>query len=166
MTTRRDASAAVRVQHRAALQTLPMSDTADFDATSRGRITELSPGVVRAADDEVVWDNDSYAFLTGDAPDTVHQTLSIDVVLDDVDERYRLRLSNGALAYSSAPQRGDADVTLTLPRASLPAFAQATTDPGALVAAGIEVTGDAGVLDRLFGLLDPGDPNFSIVTPD
>jgi alkyl sulfatase BDS1-like metallo-beta-lactamase superfamily hydrolase len=101
-----------------------------------------------------------------DGPRAWDHTLSIDVVFNDVDERYRLRLSNGALAYSSAPQRGDADVTLTLPRASLPALAQATTDPAALTAAGIEVTGDAGVLDRLFGLLDPGDPNFAIVTPD
>ncbi|MEV0799353.1 alkyl sulfatase dimerization domain-containing protein [Kribbella sp. NPDC050281] len=101
-----------------------------------------------------------------DGPRAWDQTLSIDVVFNDVDERYRLRLSNGALTYSSAPQRGDADVTLTLPRASLPALAQATTDPVALAAAGIDVAGDAGVLDRLFGLLDPGDPNFTIVTPD
>ncbi|MFI6829051.1 alkyl/aryl-sulfatase [Kribbella sp. NPDC050241] len=101
-----------------------------------------------------------------DGPRAWDQALSIDVVFNDVDQRYRLRLSNGALTYSSAPQRGDADVTLTLPRASLPALAQATTDPAALAAAGIDVAGDAGVLDRLFGLLDPGDPNFTIVTPD
>ncbi|WP_329005718.1 MBL fold metallo-hydrolase [Kribbella sp. NBC_00709] len=101
-----------------------------------------------------------------DGPRAWDQTLSIDVVFNDVDERYRLRLSNGALTYSSASQRGDADVTLTLPRTSLPALAQATTDPAALAAAGIQVAGDAGVLDRLFGLLDPGDPNFAIVTPE
>lgn len=101
-----------------------------------------------------------------DGPRAWDQALSIDVVFNDVDQRYRLRLSNGALTYSSAPQRGDADATLTLPRASLPALAQATTDPAALAAAGIDVAGDAGVLDRLFGLLDPGDPNFTIVTPD
>ncbi len=101
-----------------------------------------------------------------DGPRAWDQTLSIDVVFNDVDERYRLRLSNGALTYSSASQRGDADVTLTLPRASLPALAQAPTDPAALAAAGIDVAGDAGVLARLFGLLDPGDPNFTIVTPD
>ncbi|NIK61965.1 alkyl/aryl-sulfatase [Kribbella shirazensis] len=101
-----------------------------------------------------------------DGPRAWDQTLSIDVVFSDVDERYRLRLSNGALTYTSAPQRGDADVTLTMPRASLPALARATTDPDALAAAGIQVKGDAGILDRLFGLLDPGDPNFAIVTPE
>ena len=34
----------------------------------------------------------------------------IDVVLTDADERYRLRLANGVLTYSAAPQTGDADV--------------------------------------------------------
>lgn len=101
-----------------------------------------------------------------DGPRAWDQTLSVDVVLEDDGERYRLRLSNGALTYSSASQRGDADLTLTLPRASLPALAGATTDSAALAAAGIKVTGDAQILDRLFRLLDPGDPNFSIVTPD
>jgi alkyl sulfatase BDS1-like metallo-beta-lactamase superfamily hydrolase len=75
MTTPRDASAVVREQHQAALATLPMSDTADFDATSRGLIAEPSQGVVRATTGEVLWDNDSYAFLKGDAPDTVHPSL-------------------------------------------------------------------------------------------
>jgi alkyl sulfatase BDS1-like metallo-beta-lactamase superfamily hydrolase len=101
-----------------------------------------------------------------DGPRAWNETVAIDIIFDDVDERYRLRLSNGALTYSSAPQRGEADVTLTLPRASLPILAQQTTDPGRLVAAGIKVTGDAEVLDRVFRLLDPGDPEFSIVTPD
>jgi alkyl sulfatase BDS1-like metallo-beta-lactamase superfamily hydrolase len=101
-----------------------------------------------------------------DGPRAWDQSLSVDVVLDDVGERYRLRLSNGALTYSSAAQSGDADVTLTLPRASLPGLARAASDPAALTAAGIEITGDTAVLDRLFALLDPGDPNFAIVTPD
>ncbi|MET9272090.1 alkyl sulfatase dimerization domain-containing protein [Kribbella sp. NPDC003557] len=101
-----------------------------------------------------------------DGPRAWDQTLSIDVVLGDVDERYRLRLSNGALTYSSAAQSDDPDVTLTLPRASLPGLARAASDPAALTAAGIEITGDTAVLDRLFALLDPGDPDFAIVTPD
>ncbi|MER7251812.1 alkyl sulfatase dimerization domain-containing protein [Kribbella sp. NPDC000426] len=101
-----------------------------------------------------------------DGPRAWGETFAIDVSFDDLDERYRLRLSNGALVYSSAPQRGDADVTLSLPRASLPVLAQQTTDPGQLATAGIKITGDAQILDRLFRLLDPGDPNFGIVTPD
>ncbi|MFF0343522.1 alkyl/aryl-sulfatase [Kribbella sp. NPDC004875] len=94
------------------------------------------------------------------------EKLTIDVAFDDLDERYRLSLSNGVLSYSSAPQRGAADATLTMPRAALPVLAQQATDPGQLAAAGVKVTGDSTVLGRLFGLLDAGDPNFSIVTPD
>ena len=33
------------------------------------------PGAVHAADGTVVWDNDSYAFLSGEAPHTVHPSL-------------------------------------------------------------------------------------------
>ena len=49
---------------------LPFEDTADFDDADRGFIARLDPGVVRTADGRVVWDNDAYAFLDGDCPDT------------------------------------------------------------------------------------------------
>jgi alkyl sulfatase BDS1-like metallo-beta-lactamase superfamily hydrolase len=51
------------------------SDTADFDDTDRGFIGTLTPCVVKAADGRLVWDNDAYAFLTGDSPPTVHPSL-------------------------------------------------------------------------------------------
>ncbi|MGH2928736.1 MAG: alkyl/aryl-sulfatase, partial [Solirubrobacteraceae bacterium] len=41
----------------------------------RGFIAALSPGVVRDAAGKVVWDADSYAFLTGDAPATANPSL-------------------------------------------------------------------------------------------
>ncbi|MEL7978091.1 alkyl sulfatase dimerization domain-containing protein [Isoptericola sp. F-RaC21] len=91
------------------------------------------------------------------------EKLSIDVVLTDSDDRYRLRLANGVLTYSAAPQQGDADATITSARAALPALAAG--NPAALAAAGIEVSGDASVLGRLTAVLDPGDKNFAIVTP-
>lgn len=69
------ASAAIRAQHDAALKSLPFHDTTDFDDTARGLIAELKPNVVKNADGAVIWDNDGYAFLTGDAPDTVHPSL-------------------------------------------------------------------------------------------
>ena len=54
---------------------LPFDDTADFDDADRGFIGALEPCVVKAADGRVVWDNDVYAFLAGDAPTTVHPSL-------------------------------------------------------------------------------------------
>ena len=92
------------------------------------------------------------------------ERLSIDVVLTDVDKRYRLRLANGALTYSSAKQTGDADVTLTTTHCSLPALALGTPSPDRLAEAGIEVSGDGAVLERLAAVLDPGDRDFAIVT--
>lgn len=54
---------------------LPLHDTADFDNADRGFIAMLSPCVVTAADGRVVWDNDSYSFLDGAAPASVHPSL-------------------------------------------------------------------------------------------
>ncbi|MBI3225148.1 MAG: MBL fold metallo-hydrolase [Mycolicibacterium cosmeticum] len=54
---------------------LPFADTRDFEDADRGFIGALEPCVVTAPDGRVVWDNDSYGFLTGDAPDTVHPSL-------------------------------------------------------------------------------------------
>jgi alkyl sulfatase BDS1-like metallo-beta-lactamase superfamily hydrolase len=54
---------------------LPLDDTADFDDADRGFIGALTPGVVKAADGRVVWDNDAYAFLSGDSAPSVHPGL-------------------------------------------------------------------------------------------
>ena len=53
---------------------LPFGDTADFEAAERGLVDAGEP-VVRNEAGEVVWDNGSYSFLTGDAPETVHPSL-------------------------------------------------------------------------------------------
>jgi alkyl sulfatase BDS1-like metallo-beta-lactamase superfamily hydrolase len=54
---------------------LPLHDTADFADADRGFIGALTPCVVKAADGRVVWDNDKYSFLTGDAPTSVDPSL-------------------------------------------------------------------------------------------
>ena len=96
-------------------------------------------------------------------PKAWDEKLTIDVVLTDSGTRYRLRLANGVLTYSAAAQQGDADATITGTKKALPALAAGS--PEALAAAGLEVTGDASVLTRLVAVLDPGDPDFAIVTP-
>ena len=54
---------------------LPLDDTADFADADRGFLGALTPCVVKAADGRVVWDNDKYSFVTGDAPPSVHPSL-------------------------------------------------------------------------------------------
>lgn len=69
------AEPAIEAAHRAALESLPFGDDADFADADRGFLGALEPGVVKAADGRVVWDADSYAFLDGEAPTTVHPSL-------------------------------------------------------------------------------------------
>ena len=68
-------TAVIEAAHRAHLANLPWEDTADFADADRGFIAALEPCVITAADGRVVWDNDAYAFLDGDAPTSVHPSL-------------------------------------------------------------------------------------------
>src|SRR6476619_3546283 len=68
-------AAIIEAAHADHLTELPFADTRDFTDADRGFIAALEPCVVKAADGRVVWDNDSYAFVAGDVPTTVHPSL-------------------------------------------------------------------------------------------
>jgi linear primary-alkylsulfatase len=68
-------TATIESAHREHLDDLPFEDTADFEAADRGFIAAQSPCVIKTADGRVVWDNDAYSFLDGDAPTSVHPSL-------------------------------------------------------------------------------------------
>ncbi|MEI8333066.1 MAG: alkyl sulfatase dimerization domain-containing protein [Chloroflexota bacterium] len=83
------ASESIRSANAAVLESLPFDDVADFEDARRGFLGRLDPCVVRAADGRVVWDNDSYAFIEGEAPGTVNPSLwrqSILVAMDGLFE--------------------------------------------------------------------------------
>ncbi|HST99141.1 MAG TPA: alkyl sulfatase dimerization domain-containing protein, partial [Geodermatophilus sp.] len=73
--TQKPASRSITAQHAAAVKSSPMYDEADLVDARRGFLGALDPGVVRGPDGRVVWDNDSYGFLSGDAPPTVNPSL-------------------------------------------------------------------------------------------
>jgi alkyl sulfatase BDS1-like metallo-beta-lactamase superfamily hydrolase len=73
--TARPATATIAAQNARLKDSLPFADTQDFEDARRGFIAALEPCVITAEDGRVVWDNDSYAFLTGEAPDTVNPSL-------------------------------------------------------------------------------------------
>ncbi len=75
MSTRKNPTPTIVDQQKALLERWPFDDTQDFDDARRGLMATLEPGVVHAADGRVVWDNDSYGFLTGDCPDSVNPSL-------------------------------------------------------------------------------------------
>lgn len=66
-----------RVSDQSATNTdeLDFSDDADFKAADKGFIAALEPGVVKNAAGDVVWDNDAYDFLDGNAPKTANASL-------------------------------------------------------------------------------------------
>ena len=68
-------SASIEAAHAAHFSSLPFANTDDFADADRGFIAKLEPGVITAADGQVVWDNDAYGFLEGDAPPSVHPSL-------------------------------------------------------------------------------------------
>ncbi|MFD8404948.1 alkyl/aryl-sulfatase [Streptomyces anulatus] len=98
-------------------------------------------------------------------PEAWDLKITIDIVLTDTAETYRLGLTNGVLTHTAAQQQDSADLTLTTTARRLPALALGDLTPDALADAGIRADGDTAVLDRLAAVLDPGDPDFPIVTP-
>ncbi|GII99700.1 alkyl sulfatase BDS1-like metallo-beta-lactamase superfamily hydrolase [Sediminihabitans luteus] len=71
----KDAGAHIRRQQQEIRDRLPFDDVRDVEAADRGFLGALEPGVVHDAAGNVVWDADTYAFLDGDAPDTVNPSL-------------------------------------------------------------------------------------------
>ncbi len=53
----------------------PFHDRQDFDDAERGFVGSMEPCVVTTEDGRVIWDNDAYAFLEGDCPDTANPSL-------------------------------------------------------------------------------------------
>ncbi|MBB4854922.1 alkyl sulfatase BDS1-like metallo-beta-lactamase superfamily hydrolase [Mycobacteroides chelonae] len=62
-------------QNAAAARELPFAHIEDQDDADRGFLAALEPGVVRDGSGRIVWDNDSYAFLQGTCPASVHPSL-------------------------------------------------------------------------------------------
>ncbi len=88
--------------------------------------------------------------------------LALDVTFADLGANYRLTLRNGVLVYRKRPaDAATATATVTL-AAKMRLMAAALGD---FSSPGLEVSGDAGALQALLGVLDRPDPEFNIVTP-
>ncbi|MTE14429.1 alkyl/aryl-sulfatase [Nocardia aurantiaca] len=70
-----DPSAHIVDQQRQARSSLPFSDTQDFADTDKGFIAKLEPDLVKDAKGNVIWDNESFGFLHGNCPNSVHPSL-------------------------------------------------------------------------------------------
>ncbi|GAB3389948.1 alkyl sulfatase dimerization domain-containing protein [Humibacter soli] len=83
-------------------------------------------------------------------------------VFPETDQTFRVTLRNGVL--TAVPNgKGDATLTVTVPKAAIPALATGSVD--GTIAAGATFVGDASVLQQVLAVLDPGDPDFNIIEP-
>ncbi len=74
-TMAKPASEPIVAAHERMSTSLPAGDEQDVADARRGFVGALEPAIVRNAQGRVVWDNDSYGFLVGDAPATVNPSL-------------------------------------------------------------------------------------------
>ncbi|MBA0049129.1 MBL fold metallo-hydrolase [Mycobacteroides sp. LB1] len=75
MTGMSEPTSYIIAQNERAAQELPFADTADQEDADRGFIAALEPGVITDGNGKIVWDNDSYSFLQGSCPSSVHPSL-------------------------------------------------------------------------------------------
>ncbi len=75
VTSPKDATAAVAHANTDLVDALPFGDTADFDAVQRGFMGARTPSAVTTMDGKVIWDNDTYSFLSEDCPPTANPSL-------------------------------------------------------------------------------------------
>ncbi|MGE0295246.1 alkyl/aryl-sulfatase [Pseudonocardia sp.] len=97
-----------------------------------------------------------------DGPKAWDLDLAIGWNLPDHGTSYRMTLRNGVLTHVEGSNKPVA-LTLTVPAAAF--IALAGGDIGAARAAGLAADGDESQLATLFGVLQPGDPDFDIVLP-
>lgn len=57
------------------MSALPFQDRTDFEDADRGFVGALEPCVVKDAKGRVIWDNDAYAFVQGECPETANPSL-------------------------------------------------------------------------------------------
>ena len=99
--------------------------------------------------------------ISVDGPRAWNLDLAFDVVFTDLDRSFRVTLRNGVLVYVEKPaDAATAAATVTLAKQRLIALLGGDSE-----SPGVEVTGDADVFASLLSVLDPGDPDFAIVTP-
>ena len=122
-------------------------------------VTTTSPTMLSQLTPEQMFD---ILAISVNGPRAWDLDLALDVTFADLDANYRLTLLNGVLVQRKRPaEKATATATVVLANKMRLMVAAA----GDFSSPGLEVTGDAGALQALLGVLDAPDPGFSIVTP-
>ncbi len=70
-----EATGATRLAQAAVAERLPLDDPRDFENATRGFVAQIQDAQILNADGSVAWDLEAFAFIDGDAPDTVNPSL-------------------------------------------------------------------------------------------
>lgn len=123
-------------------------------------VTTASPTMVTQLSPEQLFDGLAIAINGPKAWETV---VALDITFADLDVNYRLTLRNGVLVHRNAPaDPATADAVLTV---ATKARLIALLLGGDVASPGIDISGDATVLQKLIEVVDQPDPAFNIVTP-
>ena len=94
------------------------------------------------------------------------KTIVINWTFTDLNQTYAMNLENSALTHTSGKLSGNADVSVTLTRATLDAITLKQRTFAASIASGeVSISGNPLKLGELFGLLDEFSPGFEVVEP-
>ena len=122
-------------------------------------VTTTSPTMLSQLTPEQMFD---ILAISVNGPRAWDLDIALDVTFADLDANYRLTLRNGVLVQRKRSAE-EATATATVVLANKMRLMVAAA--GDFSSPGLEVTGDAGALQALLGVLDAPDPGFSIVTP-
>lgn len=99
-------------------------------------------------------------------PKAAGRPITLNFEFSDSGERCTLRVRNGVLDYTAGEQAADADASVRLPRALLPAIALGRADVKERLAAGeMSISGEPKKFAELFTLFDSFEPWFEIIAP-
>ncbi|MEL4318211.1 alkyl sulfatase dimerization domain-containing protein [Leifsonia sp. YIM 134122] len=117
-----------------------------------------APAIVAQLSPEQLFDSIA---ISVNGPRAWDLTLALDVTFTDLDRNFRASLHNGVFIAVEKPAVAEtADATITTTKLRMIALLGGDT-----ASAGLDIAGDAGMLQTLLGVLDAGDPAFNIVTP-
>lgn len=122
-----------------------------------------SPDTVSAMPIELFFD---YLSIRLDGPKAEGKTIKLNLDLPDTSEKYLLVVQYGVLQYHKDQQADDADVTLTLDRATLNEVIGGQLNIEQGVTQGmVTLDGDPKKFEEFAGLLDTFDPWYQVVMP-
>ncbi|MFI4956135.1 MAG: alkyl/aryl-sulfatase [Gammaproteobacteria bacterium] len=123
----------------------------------------VSPDIVAAMPMDMILD---YLAIRLNGPKAANVNISMNWVLPDLNQQYRITVKNGVLNYFPGEVSEKADVTVTFNRAKLNEMILGSISVIDSVKDGsIKLNGNAGTLSQFIGLLDKFDLWFNVVTP-